>query len=112
LKTIKSGHRYELDNLKTDGTQVLQFYQDPEIHGSLVQGTSSQEVLRALIERMISLDKECPGDENKKIIEHLRAALILHEVRALRRKLEKRGRPELEFVGQDGHVASINGTRR
>lgn len=102
---IVKGHTYMLQNLKSAESTELKFYMDPLIHGGDAQdGPSTQEVIRACIARVKALDAERPGPENTAIIEHLRQAIILHELRALRLKLN--GDPYMEtiMVGRDGHV--------
>lgn len=103
MKVIKPGHTYELDHLDGNGKQTLQFVQR-EPHHEPKEGTNNQEVLRALIDRVILLDSEKPWEGNKKLLNHLRSALLLHEIRAMERKLEKGElKPEDVLVGDDGH---------
>lgn len=103
MKVVKPGHTYELSHLDGNKTQTLQFVQRKP-HHEPKEGTNSQEVLRALIDRVIVLDKEKPWPGNEKILHHLRSAILLHEIRALQRKLEKGElKPELVLIGDDGH---------
>lgn len=104
MKVIKPGHRYELANLKTPGASTLQFYQDGRIHGETVDGPSTQEVLRACIERVQSLDAEKPWSRNEEITAHLRRAILLFEIRALERKVERGFAIERLPTGEDGHI--------
>lgn len=105
MRVIDPGHVYELDCLKDEGTVRLQFYKDPEIHhGVHMGGPSTQEVIRACIERVQSLDKEKPWDGNQGIITHLRMALIGFEIRALERAVEKGEAVELLPVNSRGHL--------
>lgn len=104
MKVIEPGHMYELDQLDAlDGAKrILVFVKRGESPHS---GTINQEVIRALIDRVQFLDTELPHDVNEKIIFHLRMALVLHEARALERKVE-RGKIEPERVEcdpSDGH---------
>ena len=110
MRCLDDGHTFELDNL--DGSdiskQTLVFvkrFRGAENH----PGTWNQEVLRALIHRVIMLDQEMPWAGNDEILFHLRRALVLHENRALLRKLEKGElRPELiEVDPRDGHFVRI-----
>lgn len=59
MKTLVKGHVYELDNLKDPNKETtrLNFYSDPEINEKHMDGTSNQEVLRAVIDRVKFLDK-------------------------------------------------------
>ena len=88
MKILDAGHRYKLDNLKSKGEQILDFYKDPEINGEGRAGCSCQEVLRVLIDRVYFLDSQKPCRENEEIIKHLRLAILLFETRALRNKIE------------------------
>lgn len=103
MRVLYPGHRYALANLKEDGETVLQFKQDaphPE-----PAGTSCQEVLRALIDRVSVLDVERPWSGNASIIQRLREVIALFEARALIRKAEKNEPLELVEVASDGHFA-------
>lgn len=89
MKVLDKGHKYSLKNNKTDGEVILTFYKDEIINGSGYDGTTNQEVLRCLIDRIKFLDKQLPHEVNSKIIQHLRSAIILHEQRHLDRLLDK-----------------------
>lgn len=111
MKIIEAGHIYELTNLDhldkrregvyNEATQRLVFV-NRETRDAEHAGTQTQEVLRALIDRTIHCDNCLRWDGNDEIIFHLRSALILHEQRALARKLEK-GDLEPEHVEVDPH---------
>lgn len=101
-----SGHSYRLNNLNYKSTTDLNFYKDPKINGGvLLMGPSSQEVLRAVIDRVKFLDSQVPWEGNQEIIKHLRLAIALFEGRALLRKIEK-GQLEIENLptALDGHI--------
>lgn len=106
MKVLFPGHRYLLKNLKGPGYTELQFYQDPELHGgNRKEGPSSQEVIRALLERVQVLDAEKPHSINKEVIlPGLRQALAGFEARALLRKAAKGYPLELLPTGADGHI--------
>lgn len=111
MKARIPGHLYELDNLKEDGFTLLSFYMDPSIHdGQKQTGTSCQEVLRAIIDRVQSLDKEKPWDGNKQIIQKAREMIHLFETRALFRKIQKGFPIEKAYVGMDGHLSLLDPT--
>lgn len=105
MKVIVPGHQYELDNLKDPGSQKLVFKNDGiEVPGLTHSGTYNQEVIRALIDRIQTLDRQVRWNGNDEIIYHLRSALVLHEARALIRKTEKGEiNPESIEVDSDGH---------
>ena len=88
MKIIEEGHLYHLDSLDGDHEQVLRFVK--RFRGKdNYSGTTNQEVIRVLIDRVKFLHEEKPWELNKDIIHHLRMALVLHEARALLRKSEK-----------------------
>ena|SRR5208283_77509 len=102
MKIIEPGHVYQLHTLDGIGVQHLTFVnREP---GSEHEGTQTQEVLRALIDRTMHCDNCLRWEGNDKIIHHLRMALALHEARAIERKAEKGYyAPERLKVGADGH---------
>jgi hypothetical protein len=105
MDVLHPGHRYALENLKGKGVTTLQFFQDEKIHGTRVDGPSCQEVIRAIIERVQTLDKEKPWEGNKDIIMHARKMIALFEHRALMLKIEKDDFPIETFkTGFDGHL--------
>lgn len=87
MKTIISGHRYHAEHLDGNDTQEIQFVDRG--HGRDTQGTTNQELLRILINRVKFLETEVHWRGNEDILYHLRMALVLHESRALERKVEK-----------------------
>lgn len=104
MRVLEPGHTYSLDGLKQDGHQTLKFYQDPKHnYGKSQQGCSNQEVLRCLIDRVLFLDEQCPHKMNDEIVEHLRRALVLHEMRHLDRLIVKNCRVELLPLKLNGH---------
>lgn len=107
MRVIQRGHAYELDHLDGDGKTILQFvFRARHNMGGQqdIEGVTNQEVLRVLIDRIQFLHEQLPHDNNPKILEHLRLALVLHESRALERKVEKGElRPEHVRKAKDGH---------
>lgn len=99
MKVITPGYKYELDHHESFGlpgcpVQTLQFIEkkltgDAD-HPSLTtvnDGTTNEEVLRVLIDRVLFLDAKFPSDENKVVIAKLDAALKALEERTAARKL-------------------------
>lgn len=91
MKTVNPGHLYMLktyDSRVFLGDQPLMFVKrmgdrypgNADAH----PGTLSQEVLRALIDRVKYVNGQAPCSENGHILENLRAALLLFESRAAR----------------------------
>lgn len=103
MKEIYPGHTFELRHLDGDNVSTLQFVQRRP-HHEPKEGTTNQEVLRALIRRVILLNSEQAWEGNIQILSHLRKALALHEVRALLKHIDKDSLPVESFpTGPDGH---------
>lgn len=87
MKNLVAGHTYELSNFekKDEKGQVLQFIHK-ELIGStelktISDGTTNEEVLEALIDRMNFLNGKFPCRENSIVITHLETALLWLEKR-------------------------------
>jgi len=105
MKRLEEGHKYLLDNNKDDGFVELTFYRDGNINDEgFLAGTTSQEVLRALIDRQKFLESQLPHTANQNIIYHLRKAIALFESRHLDRLVEKGIPIELIPACVDGHI--------
>ena len=95
MKVIDPGHSYELSQLGTDETIILDFIK--RSGGSITYedehpGLQTQEVFRVLIDRTIYLNKIIPCAESEDAIYYARMALFMYEARAYRRKQEKLNR--------------------
>lgn len=104
MKIIESGHLYELESFDGGQSQRIQFI--TKFRGAQnCGGTINQELLRVLIDRVFVLNKEKPWELNAEIIRCLRRALVLHEARALIRKVEKNEIEveSIKFSEVDGH---------
>lgn len=103
MKIVEPGHIYQLHHIDGPGYEELTFVNREK--GTKQEGTQTQEVLRALINRTIHCDNCLRWEGNDLILQHLRMALILHEARALIRKCEKQQiYPEhIEIDPKDGH---------
>lgn len=110
MKVIEPGHIYDLHSLDGDGKPVRLTFVNRE-PGTEHPGTQTQECLRALIDRTIHCDNCLRWPGNDLIVYHLRAALALHEARAIERKVEKGElKPEKIAISQDdGHFYLYNG---
>lgn len=103
MRVIIPGHVFELDHLDGYGKSILSFVNRNQSHEC--EGTTNQEVIRALISRVQFLDSQIHWPLNEQIINHLRMAIALHEARALIRKQEKGYLNIEEFqVGCDRHL--------
>ena len=88
MKIIERGHIYELEN-KHSGVQRIVFFKDLPHSVDGHDGVLTQEVIRAVLDRMLELFAQKPCSETWKIIKKLRECLILFETRAARGTLEK-----------------------
>lgn len=103
MKVIIPGHKYELDHLDWNNKTTLQFVD--RWHGCDIEWINNQELLRVLIDRVHFMEEELHWDGNKRILENLREALVLHEARALERKVSKwEIIPEHLETGTDWHI--------
>lgn len=94
MKTLTVGHKYELENFeaKDQPGQVIQFIEKaPVTEGSpelrtVNDGTTNEEVLRVLIDRMNSMQAKFPCRENAIVTTHLETGLLWLEKRTADRK--------------------------
>jgi hypothetical protein len=94
MRTIVPGHQYYLNNFEGPGKQILNFIQKEERDGKFVtvnNGTTNEEVIEALLDRLDFLDTKAPHQENRIAIEHLKSALA-----ALNRRTEERKKRGVE----------------
>lgn len=94
MKTITPGHKYELENFesKDQPGQTIQFIEKvplierrPEL-GTVNDGTTNEEVLKVLIDRLNSMQAKFPCRENAIVITHLETGLLWLEKRTADRK--------------------------
>lgn len=107
MRIIDPGHKYEVNYLDgNDNIDTITFVKRGH-PGKNHPGTTNQELLRVLIDRIKFLNTEIPWRGNEEILFYLRKALILHECRALERKIEKRQLfPEMIITDrEDGHIS-------
>ena len=110
MKILEAGHVYELHQLDlNEGSPscLLTFVNREPGHEH--PGTQTQEVLRALIDRTMHCDNCLRWHNNDLIIYHLRMALVLHEERALERKVEKDhlAAENVKTLDEDGHFVLL-----
>ncbi len=86
MRVIDPGHVYGLSHLDGPGEEVLTFVkrEGARYPGNVghYAGTTMQEVLRALIERVQHVDKQFPDGNNAVVLSSLRRALWHLEARA------------------------------
>lgn len=114
MQVLEKGHIYTLHTRTPQGFQSNGKVQNQLIFinkqpGQEHDGTTTQEVLRALLDRTRHCANCMPHRNNEQIVYHLRMALALHEARALERKIEK-GDIAIEYieVGADGHLDIVH----
>jgi len=113
MRDLINGHVYELSFICDNHDECIQKeekhkfqiqFVDREGLNNFEAGVQTQEILRVLIDRTMHCDNCLRWENNDKIIYHLRMALVLHEARALERKVEKGLiAPERIKISSDGH---------
>ena len=95
MKVLDPGHIYELAHLDGDSSSLLIFVKrmGEKYPGNdcAREGVTTQEVLRALIDRLQYVDNQHPWDENKFVIKLLRNAIFGLEIRAARARGDEAG---------------------
>lgn len=94
MKTLTPGHKYELENFeaKDQPGQTLQFIEKtPVVEGgselrTVNDGTTNEDVLRVLIDRLGTMQAKFPCRENAIVVTHLETALLWLEKRTADRK--------------------------
>lgn len=105
MEVLIPGHRYKLDHLDDTKKSIIQFVnREPGWeHG----GPTTQEFIRALIDRTLYCNHCLPSELNFQAVYHLRMALALHEARHLIRMTEKGDPIECAEVGEDQHLKHL-----
>lgn len=76
MKAIIPGHYYELENFQGIGAaQLIRFTERNQVDGSVIPGTTNEEVIRVLIDRMNFLQSQFPCRENALAVTKLEEAL-------------------------------------
>ena len=98
MKIIKEGHKYELDAFEGINPQDIQFIQKINVGGELItemDGTTNEEVLKMLINRLHFLNGWVHDSYNSEAIIHLNQALnCMHARTADRLSRGVEGTPE------------------
>jgi len=84
MRTLEEGHKYSLESMDKENTagpteQYVQFIKKEEVDGvfkTVVNGTTNEEVLLMLIDRMNSLQSKFPCRENAIVITKLEESLM------------------------------------
>lgn len=101
MNVLDEGHRYQLNPLKKDGnTWILQFHkykmetknEGDDLQGvnvpvleTVYEGTTNEEVLRALIDRLYYLQEQFPCKENLIAVTKLNECLTALNLRTIDR---------------------------
>ncbi len=95
MKVLREGHRYELENFENKDSQgqIIQFIEKTadlnKNYVSLITvnyGTTNEELIKVLVDRMNSLQAKFPCRENAIATTHLETALLWLEKRTADRK--------------------------
>lgn len=84
MRVLVPGHSYELNNLDGQPVAALGFIRKEMVDGKLMtasDGTTNEEVLAALIDRIKSLNAKAPCRENAVCLTHLETGLLWLEKR-------------------------------
>ncbi len=87
MNIIEKGHVYQADNFESKGAQLIHFIKkEPVSEGSnelkiVNEGTTNEEVLKVLIDRVQFLNGKFPCRENSIVITKLQEALMWLEAR-------------------------------
>lgn len=98
MRVIKEGHLYELESMEGTNPQRVQFIEKEKQGDEFVtvnDGTTNEEVLEMLIDRMYSLQNKFPCRENSIVITNLEESLMwLNKRTADRQKRGVEGKPQ------------------
>jgi hypothetical protein len=76
MKILTTGHKYELDSFEDGQPQVLQFIEKDAAMNTIHDGTTNEEVLSMLINRLNYLNERLPSRETAVAITNLDQALL------------------------------------
>lgn len=82
MEVLREGHRYQLASLEGKNPQVIQFIEkmpakvDSAKLVTTCDGTTNEEVLEMLIDRLKHLNRKAPCPENIRAILNLKKALV------------------------------------
>lgn len=96
MKVLRPGHQYELYNFEADLSELnqrIQFIEKEPVEGgaqgqmrTVRDGTTNEEVLKVLIDRIQSLNAKFPCRENSIVLTKLEESLMWLEKRTADRK--------------------------
>lgn len=89
--TLTPGHKYQLASLDGTNDQIVQFIQKEPVEPhsttfkTVVDGTTNEEVLKMLIDRLLIMYNKMPSKETYAAINHLEQALYALQSRTYER---------------------------
>lgn len=96
MKILVEGHKYELENHENKSApgQAIQFIQKEKVHRAdgedefktVSDGTTNEEVLAVLIDRLKTMYVKLPSHHTQQAIENLQDALMWLNARTAERK--------------------------
>jgi hypothetical protein len=86
MKILTSGHQYELDSFEGGAPQAIQFIEKDAAMNTINDGTTNEEVLAVLIDRLRYLGERLPCRENAIAITKCEEALLWLNKRTADRK--------------------------
>lgn len=89
MQVVVPGHSYILKSMDGTNSQFLQFIKKEPIDGEFVtvqDGTTNEEVLEVLIDRIKCLDNKASSPFNAKCLDHLKCALEQLNMRTIERQ--------------------------
>lgn len=95
MKVLTVGHKYELESFEGGKAQVIQFIEKEKKNSlddrlvTVNDGTTNEEVLAVLIDRMRSLQAKHSCHENEVVIDKLEESLFWLKKRTADRKARK-----------------------
>lgn len=105
MKVLKEGHLYELDSIEGKNIQKLQFIEKEAeevieefgdgkgrtrvVFKTINDGTTNEEVLKVLIDRLTTLNKKLPSRENSIVLTKLEECLMWLDYRTKKRLEQK-----------------------
>lgn len=88
--TLENGYKYGLDNFEGESFQEIQFIEKEEMPGGTLStvnnGTTNEEVLMVLIDRLQFLNKKLPSRESSLALTKIEEALMWLEKRTQNRR--------------------------
>jgi hypothetical protein len=89
MKALTPGHKYELENFEhSNQTQILQFIEKDAAMTTLNDGTTNEEILSMMVDRLRFLNEKLPSRETSIAITKIEEAQLW----LLRRTADRRSR--------------------